>query len=244
MTEKGIRLSKLMAQQGICSRREADSYIERGWVSVNGTVIDQLGSRVSPDAEITLAPQAQQKQESRATILLNKPLGYVSCQPEKGYKAAVELLKPENQDPNCKGPPIKREHLFHLAVAGRLDINSKGLLVFTQDGRIARQLIGADTAVEKEYLVRIEGEATEEQLKLLRHGLQLDDRELKVAKIDRLNKQQLRFILKEGRKRQIRRMCEAVDIKVLALKRVRIGKMKMGKLPEGHWRWVTKGETF
>jgi 23S rRNA pseudouridine2604 synthase len=176
--------------------------------------------------------------------LINKPLGIVSSQAEKGYTPAVALLTAENQDPNCPGPEIKKKHLQGLATAGRLDINSKGLLVFTQDGRIARQLIGEKSDVEKEYLVRFEGKLTDEALSKLRFGLTLDGVKLRRAKVERINNEQLRFVLKQGRKRQIRRMCEAVGLKVRALKRVRVGKVKLGKLEEGKWRWLAKGEQF
>ncbi len=233
-----------MGERGICSRREADRYIEKGWVLVDGETIDTLGTKVSPDAKIELNRDAEHAQSKRVTILLNKPLGIVSAQAEDGYEPAITLITPENQDPECKGPKLRREHLKSLAVAGRLDINSKGLLVFTQDGRIAKQLIGADTKVEKEYLVRIDGKTDEATLEQLRFGLSLDGKPLKRALVERINEDQLRFVLREGKKRQIRRMCEAVGLGVRALKRVRTGRVKLGKLQEGCWRWLEKNEKF
>ncbi|MFN3398095.1 MAG: pseudouridine synthase, partial [Sulfurimicrobium sp.] len=134
--------------------------------------------------------------------------------------------------------------LFGLAPAGRLDIDSQGLLVLTQDGRIARQLIGADSQIEKEYLVRVQGKLDEAGLKRLNHGLSLDGEALKAAKVAWQNADQLRFILKEGKKRQIRRMCELVGLRVVGLKRVRIGKIKLGDLPPGQWRYLQEGESF
>lgn len=241
MSEELIRLSKLMAERGICSRREADSYIERGLVIVDGEVINQLGTKVSPTVKITLARAARKQQSSLVTIILNKPIGYVSAQPEPGYEPAIKLLTSQNQfGENLQ--PLKPEYFKGLAVAGRLDIDSQGLLLFTQDGRIAKQIIGAQSKLEKEYLVRVIGDLPEAKLQLLRHGLQLDGKPLKPAKVEWLNQDQLRFVLMEGRKRQIRRMCEAVGLKVIGLKRVRIGKLRLGNLPEGKWRFLQPDE--
>ena len=239
MTEELIRLSKLMATRGICSRREADNYIERGLVLVDGAVINQLGTKVLPTVNITLARKAEQQQTSLVTIILNKPIGYVSSQPEPGYTPAITLITPEN---NFDGQRIELKKLKGLAVAGRLDIDSQGLLLFTQDGRIAKKIIGENGKLEKEYLVRVNGDLPAEHLQLLRHGLELDGKPLKPAKVEWINREQLRFVLTEGRKRQIRRMCDLVGIKALGLKRVRIGKIKLGKLPEGQWRVLQNWE--
>lgn len=236
-----IRLSKLMAERGLCSRREADAFIERGLVRVDGVVVDRLGSKFPPSVEITLAPAAQAAQRQLVTILLNKPIGYVSAQPEPGYTPAITLLTANNQFGDRK-QKLKPEHFKGLAVAGRLDIDSQGLLLFTQDGRIAKKIIGDDGKVEKEYLVRVAGRLSDEGLQLLRHGLSLDGKALRPAHVEWINRDQLRFILKEGRKRQIRRMCEAVGLEVLGLKRVRIGKIKLGTLPEGKWRFLEADE--
>jgi 23S rRNA pseudouridine2604 synthase len=244
MPEEPVRLSKLMAQQGICSRREADEYISRGLVFVDGVKIDTLGTKILPHQTITLAESARHEQESQVTILLNKPIGYVSGQPEKGYKPAVELITGENRAAEFEGQAFRREFLRGLAPAGRLDIDSKGLLVFTQDGRLARRLTAENSSIEKEYLVRVEGELDDSGLSLLRHGLALDDRPLLPARVEWINPHQLRFVLIEGRKRQIRRMCDQVGIKVTGLKRVRIGRVPLGKLPEGQWRYLQPGEAF
>ncbi|NDD64533.1 MAG: rRNA pseudouridine synthase [Acidobacteria bacterium] len=243
MSGEPIRLSKLMAQRGLCSRREADEYIAAGLVQVDGTVISELGTRVSPESEVVLLPQARRRQSSLVTILLNKPVGFVSSQPEPGYRPAISLITPENQAGDCRRS-LRREHWSGLAVAGRLDIDSQGLLIFTQDGRLARMIIGEERVLEKEYLVRIDGEATPERLRLLRHGLVLDGRPLLPARVERLNQDQLRFVLREGRKRQIRRMCELVGLEVIGLKRVRVGRVRLGQLPEGKWRFLEPGESF
>jgi 23S rRNA pseudouridine2604 synthase len=232
-----------MAERGICSRREADVYIEKGWVFVDGKKIDVLGTKVDPGCEITLSGQAKNQQQQRATILLHKPIGYVSGQPEPGYKPAVVLITPENrwkEDAQAFNPA----QVKGLAPAGRLDIDSTGLLVLTQDGRVARQLIGEDSEIEKEYLVRVEGTLSDNGLALLNHGLSLDGQRLKHAKVTWQNEDQLRFILKEGRKRQIRRMCELVGLRVTGLKRVSIGQVKLGHLPLGQWRLLRDDERF
>ena len=240
-----IRLSKRMAELGLCSRREADDYIERGWVKVDGVVIDELGSKIMPDQKIELTPIAEVTQNQRITVILNKPVGYVSGQAEDGYEPASVLITPEN---HWEEDPIKRRvearHLRKLAPAGRLDIDSTGMLVLTQDGRIAKQLIGEKSDIEKEYLVRVEGPLSFDDLKLLNHGLMLDGVALQPAKVSWQNEDQLRFALREGRKRQIRRMCELVGLTVIGLKRVRIGQVKLAKLPPGKWRYLGDHEKF
>ncbi|MFN0086858.1 MAG: pseudouridine synthase [Blastocatellia bacterium] len=246
MSDELLRLSKLMAERKICSRREADAFIADGLVLVDGVVVDQLGTKVSRAVEVTLAPRARKQQNRMVTILLNKPVGYVSAQPEPGYTPAITLITPANQFGPSQ-PRLRPEHLKGLAVAGRLDIDSQGLLLFTQDGRVARQIIsdpaGEEGKVEKEYLVRVEGRLDAAGLDLLRHGLSLDGKPLKPARVEWINRDQLRFVLTEGRKRQIRRMCELVGLEAVGLKRVRIGALRLGRLPEGKWRFLEPGET-
>lgn len=242
-TPQTLRISKLMADRGLCSRREADVWIERGWVKVNGQIA-KLGERAEPGATIEIAKEARRDREAKVTIIMNKPIGYVSGQPEPGYEPAVRLITHENQYFERGDSKLQREHLDKLAPAGRLDIDSKGLLVFTQDGRIARQLIGEDSDIEKEYLVRVLGEMIPGGLKLLNHGLELDGKKLKPARVEWLNNDQLRFILKEGKKRQVRRMCELVGLRVTSLKRVRIGKVMLGDLADGKWRFLRPDESF
>ena len=228
-----------MSERGLCSRREADEYIERGWVYVDGVRISELGTRVLPTQEIVLDKRA--KSVSKVTVLLHKPVGYVSGQAEEGYKPAITLVLPAAQ---FSGGTFAREHLKGLAPAGRLDIESTGLLVLTQDGRIAKLLIGENSPVEKEDLVRVEGRLDDAGLKLLNHGLSLDGVALKPAQVTWQNSDQLRFILHEGKKRQIRRMCEIVGLKVTGLKRIRIGGVKLGELPLGYWRYLRADEAF
>lgn len=247
------RLNKRMAELGMCSRREADDWIAQGWVKVNGRIAE-MGVKVGPADRIEVDRKAQNQQQQQVTILLHKPMGYVSGQAEDGHEPAMVLINPRShwrEDPSRLrfSPP----QLRGLAPAGRLDIDSVGLLVLTQDGRVARQLIGEDSGIEKEYLVRVSyGEVAQnpqatfprEQLQRLRHGLSLDGQPLKPALVDWQNPEQLRFVLTEGKKRQIRRMCEAVGLKVTGLKRVRIGRVMLGHLPAGQWRYLGADESF
>ena len=246
-----MRLSKRMSELGLASRREADEWIEKGWVRVDGRVVAELGSRVLPEQRITVDAKASNQQAQRVTVLLNKPVGYVSGQAEDGYEPALVLVTPANQwREDASGVRFLREHLRSLVPAGRLDIDSVGLLVLTQDGRVAKQLIGETSEVEKEYLVRVEPvDATGERLsarglELLRHGLELDGEALAPARVEWINDGQLRFVLTEGKKRQIRRMCEQVGLKVVGLKRIRIGRVVLGHLPVGQWRYLGPHERF
>ncbi|ADI38492.1 Ribosomal large subunit pseudouridine synthase F [Waddlia chondrophila 2032/99] len=236
-----LRLSKLMSLRGICSRREADRMIEKGLVRANGKVISELGTKVPENAEIELLPHAKKWQAEKVTIILNKPIGYVSTQPEKGYKQALDLITPERQWNSKSFDP---KHLRKLSVAGRLDIDSKGILILTQDGVIAKKIIGNESEIEKEYLVRVDGAVTPGIIKRLSFGLVLDNTPLKKANIQQLDEHLMKFTLIEGKKRQIRRMCELVGLKVVDLKRVRIGKIRLGDLPTGYWRYLKKSETI
>lgn len=243
-----------MAELGLCSRREADEWIARGWVRVNGQAA-AMGQQVGPADQIEVDPKARGQQATQVTILLHKPIGYVSGQAEDGHEPAVVLVQARNRWRDDHSPHrFQPGQLKGLAPAGRLDIDSTGLLVLTQDGRVARQLIGEDSDVEKEYLVRVnyEGFITQnvqavfprEKLALLNHGLALDGKALRPARVDWENPEQLRFVLREGKKRQIRRMCELVGLKVVGLKRVRIGRVMLGHLPAGQWRYLAPHERF
>jgi 23S rRNA pseudouridine2604 synthase len=244
-----MRLSKRMSELGISSRREADEWIAQGWVRVDDQVVKELGSRVVPGQRVTVDAKAKYQQAQRVTVLVNKPVGYVSGQAEDGYEPAVVLVTPQNQwREDHSGTRFLREHLRSLVPAGRLDIDSVGLLVLTQDGRIAKQLIGEDSDIEKEYLVRVAmatgARLPDSALPLLRHGLELDGEALLPAQVEWVNQDQLRFVLRQGKKRQIRRMCEAVGLQVLGLKRVRIGTVMLGDLPTGQWRYLRMDEGF
>ena len=237
-----------------------------------------MGVRVVPTDRVTVERAAQREQAERVTILLNKPMGYVSGQAEDGHEPAVVLVTPRSHwQGDSSGRRFSPPQLRGLAPAGRLDIDSVGLLVLTQDGRVARQLIGEDSALDKEYLVRVvyegPGQAQahhpderraplqeiderdpvstnvqavfpREGLERLRHGLSLDGQPLKPARVEWQNPEQLRFVLVEGKKRQIRRMCEQVGLQVVGLKRIRMGRVLLGNLPVGQWRFLAPGEQF
>lgn len=258
MTETSIRLNKRMAELGLSSRREADAWITAGWVRVNGkpAVIGQL---VSPDDRIEVLKSAREVKDQQVTVLLNKPIGYVSGQAEDGHEDAAKLIQAHTRWKEDRSElrffPI---HARNLAPCGRLDIDSTGLLVLTQDGRVARAIIGEQSEVEKEYLVRVQfidalgtrlirdvdRAFPPERLDQLRHGLKLDGQPLERAEVEWQNPEQLRFILHEGKKRQIRRMCEQVGLQVVGLKRIRIGRITLGNIPLGQWRYLRPDERF
>ena len=248
-----IRLNKRMADLGLCSRREADDWIARGWVRVNGQSA-VMGQPVPLSARIDIDRQAEQLQRQQVTILINKPVGYVSGQAEDGHEPAVALVQPQNRWSECNSRMRWGfEQLRGLAPAGRLDIDSIGLLVLTQDGRVARQLVGEGSDMEKEYLGRVsygrealnvQAAFPPDQLRLLCHGLSMDGQALRPAQVSWQNPEQLRFVLQEGKKRQIRRMCEQVGLFVTGLKRVRIGRVNLGHLPVGQWRYLAPHEGF
>ena len=238
------RISKLLAAKGVCSRREADEYIKRGWVLLDGKPVTELGSKALPEQDIRLDPRAKRVQAMAVTILLNKPIGFVASQPEDGYKAAITLVTPQNQERLPEDNKLEEKHYMGLGPAGRLDFDSQGLMVFTQDGATARRLIGEDAEMEKEYIVRVQGKLDARGMSRLQHGIALDGKPLKQATVNWINEDQLRFVLVEGKHRQIRRMCEHVGLTVSGLKRVRIGGIRLGKLPEGKWRFLRPGERF
>jgi 23S rRNA pseudouridine2604 synthase len=244
--EEQVRISKILSELGLCSRREADSYIEQGLVTLDGQVVKELGTRAYRSQKVELKKQATIQQSSKATVILNKPVGFIShLDDDKTFKPAASLITQEyfqaSTQASSRNPRFNTDG---LAPAGRLDIDSSGLLVLTQDGRIAKTIIGEQSVIEKEYLVRVEGTLTEQGLHLLRHGLSLDGYALKPAEVEWQNNDQLRFILTEGRNRQIRRMCDLVGLHVIGLKRVRIGRVLLGDLPTGMWRFMRENENF
>lgn len=252
-TPLSSRLNKRMAALGLCSRRQADEWIEKGWVKVNGYTAE-LGLQVTEADTIEIDQGAKQQQERQVTIILHKPVGFVSGQAEDGHTPAITLISAQTHwTGDTSSTRFVPTQLRNLAPAGRLDIDSVGLLILTQDGRIARQLIGEDHSMEKEYLVRVEYQGITdnvsahfpaEKLQTLRHGLFLDGQALLPAQVDWQNPEQLRFILTEGKKRQIRRMCEQVGLHVVGLKRIRIGNIVLGRLPVGEWRYLSPSERF
>ncbi|QTC92049.1 pseudouridine synthase [Brevundimonas goettingensis] len=236
--DEPIRLNKWMGQTGVCSRREADALISQGLVSIDGTVVTDAGRKIEAGQTLTLADQATQALAAGVTILIHKPIGYVSGQPEPDKIPAVRLLTEANRVGDGEVPAADAS----LPPIGRLDEDSRGLLLLSSDGVVAKAVIGPDSDLDKEYLVRVVGDVTEKKLKILRHGLMLDGRQLRPAYVSRMETFRLKFILREGRNRQIRRMCEMVDLEVIDLIRVRIGPIRLDNLPEGKWRMATAEE--
>lgn len=232
-------MNKWLAQEGVCSRREAEGLIEAGAVSINGETVTEPGRKIAPGEVLTLGAKGAKALDTKLTVLLNKPVGYVSGTPEDEQVPAVRLLtKAALQGASDVIPG--RQH--KLAPIGRLDQDSHGLLILSEDGVVAKAVIGPDSNMTKEYLVRVRGEATDHVLSRLRHGLSLDGRRLKVAEVTREPDGRLRFILREGRNRQIRRMCDLVGLRVTDLQRVRVGPVELGDLGEGKWRPVSEAE--
>lgn len=237
------RVAKIMARRGMCSRREAERLIAAGDVRVNGVVVQEQGCKAPLDAEIVLGTAAHATLDARLTVLLHKPVGVVSTLPEPGQTPAWRLLSAETVvdpiDPATLARVLADPET--LSVAGRLDRNSRGLLLLTQDGTIARQLVGGN-GVEKSYLVRTAEAITDSQLEKLRGPLRLDEQLLQPMGVERLAPHLLRFVLVEGRKHQLRRVSRHVGLHVVDLLRTGIGPFSIAGLAEGRWRLVTADE--
>ena len=237
--DEPVRVNKWLAQSGVCSRREADALIEQGLVRIGGETITSAGHKIEPGQTLTLDQDGAAALDARMTILYHKPIGIVSGQPEPGETPAIRMIRRAN----VFGPAdIYPGFETKLAPVGRLDKDSHGLLILSEDGVLAKAIIGPESDLEKEYRVVVRGPIFEEKLKWLRHGLELDGRQLKPAKVVQTGDQTLTFILKEGRNRQIRRMCDMCELRVTDLYRVRIGSLRIGNLPEGQWRFMTPEE--
>lgn len=234
-----VRVNKWLAQEGVCSRREAEALIIDGLVSIGGETLTSPGHKIQPGETLKLQDRAARRLETQLSVVLNKPVGYVSGTPEGEQIPAVRLLTRKALLGRADVVPSRRHRLAPL---GRLDQDSRGLLLLSEDGVLAKAVIGPDSALTKEYLVAVRGEIGKAKLAKLRHGLSLDGRRLKPAEINEAPDGRLRFILREGRNRQIRRMCELVGLHVVDLKRVRIGPLELGDLPEGRWRPLTAAE--
>jgi 23S rRNA pseudouridine2604 synthase len=231
------RVNRWLAQNGVCSRREAEDLIARGLVSIDGETVSDVGRKIAAGQTLVLADGADLG--GGLSVLLHKPVGIVSGQPEPGQVPAVRLLTREALWGDSSVIPNRNSK---LAPVGRLDRDSRGLLLLSEDGVVAKAVIGPQSELDKEYRVRVFGEITDRTLGLLRHGLELDGRKLRPAIVRRMGGQNLVFVLNEGRNRQIRRMCELVGLKVEDLFRIRIGPVRLGDLPPGRWRPLTVEE--
>lgn len=237
--DEPVRLNKWMAQLGLCSRREAEALIGDGAVTVDGERVSEPGHKILPGQTMELTGKAAQKLDDQLTVVLHKPVGFVSAQPEPEQTPAIRLATEANLI--GKSPKVPGRST-NFAPLGRLDMDSRGLLLLSEDGVLAKAVIGPASDLEKEYLVSVKGQVTPQAIAKLRHGLSLDGRRLKAAKVDQISPGRLRFVLREGRNRQIRRMCELVGLEVVDLYRNRIGPLDIGSLPEGKWRALTSEE--
>jgi len=236
--EEPVRVNKWLAQSGVCSRREADELIAAGAVMIDGERVSDAGRKISAGQTLMLNDRAELGLGAQISVVINKPVGIVSAQPEHGQTPAARLLTAEAQ----VGKGIVPSSRASLPPLGRLDQDSRGLLLLSEDGVLAKAIIGPESEVDKEYVVTVRGKVDRVKIQKLRHGLELDGRQLKPAKVTLQDTQVLRFVLTEGRNRQIRRMCELVGLEVADLVRVRIGPLLLGDLPEGKWRHLTAAE--
>lgn len=220
-----MRLNKYIAYLNIASRREADKLIKDGKVKVNGEIIINPAIQVGENDKIIC--DIENYKNEKIYIKLNKPVGYVVSNNKKEGKPIYKLLD---------------ENLKKLYPVGRLDKDSKGLILFTNDGVFSRKIIGEESECEKEYYVKLEGIISDSALKKLEFGISLDGKKLKPAIVKRVSKNSFNIILKEGRNRQIRRMCEKVGFEVILLKRLRISNIYLNDLQEGKFEYLTKDE--
>ena len=223
------RVNKWLGQSGVCSRREAEGMIEQGLIFIDGEKVTDTGRKILPGQTLVLLDGGAEP----LSVVLHKPMGIVSAQPEQGQTPAVRLL---TKAALVGESPQIPDRDTRLAPLGRLDMDSRGLLILSDDGVLAKAIIGPESDLEKEYVVTVTGKITPEKIARLCHGLTMDGRQLKPAKVSVIQGQQLRFILKEGRNRQIRRMSELVGLHVMDLVRIRIGTLRLGDLEEGRWR--------
>ncbi len=255
-TDHSIRLSKrLMAEQGL-SRGTAEQYIEGGWVSVDGQVVELPGARVAPHQRVELAQGASLLEQTPVTLLLHKPPGYEAglglvgaaaahSSRSQGAPQALSLVNAQSHLPeDASGQRVLLRHFKQLECFTPLPTEASGLVVYTQDRRIARKLAEDIETLEQECVVEVAGQIAEGGLQKLCHGLSFNGRPLPPIKVSWQNETRLRFALKGIRPGQIPAMCEAVGLSVVALKRIRIGRVPLAKVPEGQWRYLQGWERF
>ncbi len=233
-----IRLAKRVADTTPCSRREAEQYIEGGWVTVDGMVVEEPGHRVSLQQTIVLSSDATLTAIDPVTILFHKPAGMT-------VEAARQSIAPATlYAEDRSGIRFLKKHTLDLKAADALETTASGLLVFTQDWRVARKLIDDAATVEQEYIAEVSGAIMPDGLALLNHGLTLGQRPLAPMKVSWQNETRLRFALKAAQPGQIAQMCAMVGLDVVGLKRIRIARMSMAGLPAGQWRYLKGYERF
>lgn len=243
-----VRLAKRLSEDVPCSRREAELYIEGGWVTVDGELVEEAGARVSDKQEVVLLPNATLDEMPPVTILLHKPAGINGGVGGEGKPALSclrpeEIFTPENVAPSSVTRFLKR-HLIGLTVTNPLETMASGLLVFTQDFRVARKLVDEAKTVEQEFIVEVAGQILDNGLALLNHGLPFNGKPLPPMKVSWQNETRLRFALKNVQPGQLAHMCRMVGLEVVGIKRLRIGRISMGAMPAGQWRYLQGYERF
>ena len=234
-----VRLAKRLAELLPCSRREAELYIASGWVTVDGQVVEEPQFKVSQQ-KVELLPEASLAPLAPATILLHQPPGV-----DVNAESALELIRPDTRAADDRsGIRLLKQHLVRLTPGLPLEANAGGLVVFTQDWRMARKLKDEAAMLEQEYVVEVAGELPPDGLQLLNHGLSFNGRALPPVKVSWQNETRLRFALKGVQAGQIAHMCRCVGLQVLSMKRIRIGRVAMAKLQPGLWRYLMPHERF
>jgi 23S rRNA pseudouridine2604 synthase len=236
-----IRLAKRVAELRACSRREAEQLIAGGLVRVDGVVVEEPQFRVT-DQRVEIEPGADPDQAESVTLLLNKPPGHQS---NDGDTPASVLLSVANLwTEDATGLRPLKKHFTQLTACVPLENEASGLIVFTQDWRVARRLTEDAATLEHEVIVEVAGELIPHGLKRLNQGIAVDGRTPQAIKVSWQNETRLRVAIKGVRIGQIARMCEAVGLRVLSMKRIRLGRVPMGKLPVGQWRYLRADERF
>lgn len=237
-----IRLSKRLAEQLGCSRREAELYIEGGWVSVDGQIVETPYLKVPPAQQVQLRPGAVAQDANPVTLLLHKPAGQPSA--ADGALAQQQLLGATHwaQDPSPEVP--RQRHFARQTLLLPLDADACGLEVFSQQREVIRKLGDARHPLEQEFVVEVAGEPQADGLALLARGIGHRGRILPKARASWQSENRLRIVLKAPRPGDIRQLCEAIGLRMLACKRIRIGRLSMARLPLGEWRYLGEHERF
>lgn len=244
MTDTSIRLAKRVAEMIPCSRNEAEQYISGGWISVDGVVVEEPGARVLDEQDVVIHEDATLAEILPVTILLHKPAGYNAGIGTDGADATT-LLSLETLLPADHGNQrFLRRHLSKLTLCSPVETKSSGLVVYTQDFRVARKLVDEGNRVEQEFVVEVAGDIREDGLKLLNHGLTFNGKEIPPMKVSWQNETRLRFALKGVKPGQLVHMCRMVNLTVVSMKRLRIGRVPMASLPVGQWRYLHEYERF
>jgi 23S rRNA pseudouridine2604 synthase len=235
-----IRLAKRVAELRACSRREAEQFITGGWVRVDGVVVEEPQFRVAGQ-RIEIDPQADLTQTEPVTLLLHKPPAQSidGDQPASEFFSAAALW-----DEDASGIRPLRKHFAQLSLCTPLEPSASGLVVFTQDWRVARKLTEDAATLEHEVIVEVAGEMAPNGLKRLNRGIPFEGRTPSAIKVSWQNENRLRVALKGARTGQIAHLCEAVGLQVLSMKRIRLGRVPLGKLPSGQWRYLREDERF